>query len=144
MLRGRCAGTDWSGSWEGEVASAGLSMHLSQALAKKPQSPGAMNWTGILLLKFTGALERLALMPDVLLHHRRIQERSYNLLLGDWRLLRSSCLSLCLLAGPPSCLKGTHLKISVTSGILDQLREPFLAIVFPIFTSRKCVCQIAE
>lgn len=57
--------------------------------------------------------------------------------------MRSSCLSLHLLAGPPSRLEGTHLKISAASSFLDQLREPFLAIVFNIFTSRKGVCQVA-
>lgn len=35
MLRGRCAGKDGSGSWEGGVASAELSMHLSQAGSDK-------------------------------------------------------------------------------------------------------------
>lgn len=108
-------------------------------VATELQYPGAMNLTELSL----GATERLALMPDELLHHGRHQESSYNLLLGGWRLMRSSCLSLHLLAGPPSRLEGTHLKISAASSFLDQLREPFLAIVFNIFTSRKGVCQVA-
>lgn len=97
-----------------------------------------MNLTKLTL----GATERSALMPDELLHHGRHQQSSYNLLLGVGRLMRSSCLSLHLLAGPPGRLKGTHLEIAVASSFLDQLREPFLAIVFHIFTLRKGVCQV--
>lgn len=114
-------------------------MRLSQVGGDKAPVPGTTNLTELSL----GATERLAPVPDELLHHGRHQESSYNLLLGGWRLLRSSCLSLHLLASPPSRLKGTHLEISAASCFLDQLREPFLAIVFHIFTSRKGVRQIA-
>lgn len=134
----------WFGSWEGGVASAALRMRFSQASSDKdPVTRRHGRYRATVADVSLGATERSALMPNQLLHHGRHQERSCNLLLGDWRLLRSSCLSLHLLAGPTSRLKGTHLEISVASSILDQLREPFLPIVFPIFTSRKCVCQVA-
>lgn len=71
----------------------------------------------------------------------RLENRN-ELSLGHLRSLCAGDLSFHLFTGPASSINSTPLKVPIRSSVLDQLRNPFRAVVIRIFSSGKCICQI--